>query len=97
MATESVATLPASTIDLGRKLFGEHPEDVIAPIQTGMQRLYQLGSLFGAIKAAVTAGGAELARIELLAELGQEVAFDSANFLDCRHEELETALKVAQV
>ena len=96
MATESVATLPASTIEMGQRLFGESPNDVVAAIDTGMQRLYQLGSLFNAIKDAVTPDMKNGMRIELLAELGRDVAEDSANYLDLRREQLETALQAAK-
>ncbi|MFT4197516.1 MAG: hypothetical protein QM601_06330 [Pseudoxanthomonas sp.] len=93
MAIKSVATLaPApSLVDAARNLFGEYPLDVIAVIEHGSERFFQLASLFEAIAASADKYG----RVRHLAELGGSVANDAGNFLDERREEYTDAVKKA--
>lgn len=78
MATESVA----KAIEIGRSLFGEHPADVIATVQTGSEKLTQLATLLQAIERQAGAGS----EITQLAKLGSYVASDAANWLDSQQE-----------
>ena len=85
MASESVA----KGIDLSREMLGEHPEDVIAIVQAGAERLAQMAILFRAIEKKAD----PVSEIKQLASLGSYVADDTANFMDDRHEHFTAALK----
>ncbi len=71
-------------------MFGEHPEDVVAMVNTGAETLAQLGDLFRSI--ALEAG--EHTAAKRLAKLGSYMADDFANLLDQQQESLGGALKL---
>lgn len=84
MASASVA----KAIEQGREMFGEHPDDVIAMVETGSDVLSQLACLFTAIKKEAEGNP----QIKWLAILGESVAEDRADLLDQQREKLKDAL-----
>lgn len=91
------AVLLAPTfIDACRSSFGNHPEDVIAPINSAAETLMQLSEIFKTIsnEALCECNGY---RIKRLAEAGAYLAVEIGNFADCEHESMRNALVAAGV
>lgn len=91
MATESVTTINSAAIDASRKLFDEHPDDVVATVKFGSEKLYELSGLFEAIGKS-----SEDTMIQRLSAIGAYVADDAANFMDVRQEQYGNALSASQ-
>lgn len=71
--------------DACEKLFGDHPEDVIEPINSAEDALGQLMEIFHTIINEAS-GNIECLRIKRLAEVGAYLAFDFANYTGSRYE-----------
>lgn len=83
-------------IELCEELFGEHPEDVISPINGAHDTLIWLEEIFKTISSeALIAGNGY--RIKRLAEAGAHLAFDMANSVGCHHETMIDRLRNAGV
>lgn len=82
-----MAATAADPIEAAKKLFGEHPEDVISHIRTAADALGWLEEIFITI-ARESMSQNNGVRLRKLAELGAYLAFDMANLTDCRHEEM---------
>ena len=84
------------SVEACRSLFGEHPEDVIAPINSASDTLYWLEEIFKTIsREALNERNGY--RIKHLAEAGAYLAFDIANFAGCQHETMIERLRTAGV
>lgn len=84
------------SIEAIRTMFGEHPEDVINPINCASDTLYSLEELFNTIKhEALKEHNGN--RIKRLAEIGAYVAQDMANFTDSEYENMIGRLRNAGV
>jgi hypothetical protein len=83
-------------VEACRNLFGEHPEDVISPINSAAEALSWLEELFLTIarEALVERNGC---RIKYLAEMGAYLASDIGNYAGCRHETMIDRLRNAGV
>jgi hypothetical protein len=94
----SGANAPAMpSIEAVRAFFGEHPENVINHIETGRDFLGYLGTLFGVIaRLSESDKPTEITEISRLAKLGQYVAGDISNLLDCAFEEKSSRIKAAE-
>ncbi len=79
-------------IDPVKNLFGQHPLDVISPINSASESLLQLAELFKTIskEALIERNGY---RIKRLAEAGAHIADDMSNYTDCVHESLVNNLR----
>lgn len=99
MAKKSVATRVtpnASGIAACRELFGDHPEDVISPIESAAETLVWLAEILSIISreaASIREPGA--LSIKKLADAARYIANDMGNYSDCRHEELLGHLRSA--
>ncbi|MHB1359467.1 MAG: hypothetical protein ACYCWC_07780 [Rhodocyclaceae bacterium] len=78
---------PTSTtsVDACRRLFGEHPEDVIAPINCAADALAWLEEILKTISRDTLVAGNGY-RIKLLADAGAYLALEIGNFAGCQHE-----------
>lgn len=81
-------------IEVCRVIFGEHPEDVIYPIEYASEVFGQLESIFSSIGDAALDPN-KIGRIKGLAEAGRYIAADIAEYANIRHEEM--ASKMSQV
>jgi hypothetical protein len=79
-----------------RSLFGEHPEDVIAPLGYAGEALGWLEELFKTIATDALAERNSY-RIKQLADLGAYVASESSNFASCQHESMCEKLAAAGI
>lgn len=86
----------STDVEACRSLFGEHPEDVIAPINSASDTLYWLEEIFKTISRDALDASAGY-RIKHLAEAGAYLAFDIANFAGCQHETMIERLRTAGV
>ena len=100
MATKKVpdpqaqANTPAAVVDAFRDVFGEHPEDVIGPIEWGANTLLQVAEILSVIAQTARDGGQrDLSRIRRLAEAGKHLADDMGDTMDCRHSDFVAALR----
>ena len=95
--TQAPANTPASLAAV-HEVFGKHAEDVIDPIEWGVDTLLQLAEVLSII--AETAKNGEAAsgfrRILHLAEAGRYLADDMANTMDCEHEDMRDRLLIAR-
>lgn len=83
----STATTPEQLahqphIEACRNLFGEHPEDVISPINSASDTLLQLVEIFNTISSEALKERNGY-RIKYLAEAGSHLAHDMGNYTDC--------------
>ena len=90
------STDPKVTIETCHKLFGEHPEDVIAPINGASDALLWLAEILKTISSEAL-DGCNGIRIKYLAEAGAHLAADIANNLDCQYEAMREHLRAAGV
>lgn len=89
-------TTPTADIEFCKRLFDNHPEDVIAPLGYAGEALGWLEELFRTI-AAEALKERNGYRIKHLAELGAHVACDSGGFAGSQHETLKEALIAAGI
>lgn len=68
-----------------RTIFGESPEDVIAPIKSAADTLWWLNEIFVTIKNEAGDPRNSM-RVRNLAEAGAYLALDVANYAGCQHE-----------
>ena len=94
--SKTMAHAKNPSVEACRSLFGEHPEDVIAPINSASDTLYWLEEIFKTISREALDARAGY-RIKHLAEAGAYLAFDIANFTDCQHETMIDRLRNAGV
>ncbi len=84
----------APAVESCRALFGDHPEDVISPINAAAETLIQLEEIFKTIsKEALQERNGY--RIKRLADAGAYIALDMGNYADCRHEDMTSRLRTA--
>lgn len=81
--------------EAAREIFGEHPEDVISPMDTAAETLGWLEEIFRVIKEEADAGKANSERVRRLAEAGAYLASDISNYVDGRYETIRNHLRVA--
>lgn len=86
----------AKPVEACRNLFGEHPVDVISPINTAADAISWLEELFRTIskEALVESSGY---RIKSLAEAGAYIASEIGNYAEHRHETMNDRLRAAGV
>lgn len=77
-------------VDTCRSLFGAHPDDVIQPMEWGIDALTEVS----AILAVITQESAE-SYISVLARAAKKLADDMANTMDCRREDFASHLRRA--
>lgn len=94
--TTTTAPDAITAIEVSRAVFGEHPEDVISPLDTASDALFWLNELFGVIQEEADSNTPRTYRIKRLADMGMYVANDIGNYVDCRHEEFRNAIKACQ-
>lgn len=83
-------------VDACRNLFGEHPEDVISPINSAAEALFWLEELFLTI-AREALDERNGYRIKHLAEMGAYLASDVGNYAGYQHETMIDRLRNAGV
>jgi hypothetical protein len=85
-----------NAFDAVHSVFGRHPEDVISPLETSVKVFGWLEALTGLIKEESRKERPNIFRIEELADISSYLTEDFANYIDCCHEEMKTALQVAK-
>lgn len=85
-----------TAIETARAVFGEHPDDVISPLNTASEALFWLEELFGVIQEEAERENPRTCRIKRLADMGKYLAFDMGNYVDCRHGEFKEAIQASQ-
>lgn len=88
----SVAPDAITAIEVSRAVFGEHPDDVISPLNTASEALFWLEELFGVIQEEADKNEPRLYRIKRLADMGKYLAFDMGNYVDGRHGDFRDAI-----
>lgn len=83
-------------IEVCRNLFGEHPEDVISPINCASDTLLQLVEIFNTISSEALKERNGY-RIKYLAEAGSHLAHDMGNYTDCVYGTMIDRLREAGV
>lgn len=70
-----------------KAIFGEHPNDVISPLNKAANALFQLAEIFKTIEneALIERNGR---RLKYLAATGAYIANDIGNYIDCVHESM---------
>lgn len=86
----------SASVEICRDLFGEHPEDVIAPIHCTADALMWLETIFQAIARDALKKGPGY-RIKYLAEAGAYIANDMGNYAEHFHETVIQRLRDAGV
>lgn len=89
-----------AAIEECRKLFGEHPVDVIAPMGWAVDALLQVGAILSVIVKDADPRQTERcaqSRIRSLAKAAKYIADDMANTVDCRHGDFIYSLKQSGV
>ena len=89
---KSIRASAQSQFQSVRTIFGNPPEDVITPIGTGSDTLWQMESIFFAIEVLREKGGCET-HIKQLLRLGKYVSCDMANCLNLEYETMRDSLK----
>ena len=84
----------ATPIETAKAVFGESPKDVLFLIETAKDTLSWLGAVLHAIEVLHERGGGEI-HIKHLADMGQYVADDIGNTIDCEHEKMAAAVEAA--
>ena len=94
------ASAPSSLSPIGaaKAVFGKHPEEVISLVKTGMDTLNWLGALFNVIQLLKNhpSNHPSSYQIKYLVAMGDYIASDLSNFLDCEHEQMADCLKAAK-
>lgn len=90
-ATTPSQSSRAAAIDACRALFGEHPEDVIAPIKCAADALWWLDEIFKTLSREELHERNSI-RIKHLSECGSYLANEFANFAGCQHEAIQTRI-----
>lgn len=90
MATKNSTLLTEASC----QLFGEHPEDVISPIDSAAEALGWLEEIFNVIKQKAESDEPNYS-IKRLAEAGAYIASDIGNYVDSRHEEMRDRISAA--
>jgi len=80
-----------------RNLFGEHPEDVISPINSAATALSWVEEILRTIQQEAKAGRANGLRVERLAEAGAYLAQDMGNYAGHAYETMINRLCAAGV
>lgn len=89
-------TAKISSVEIVKKLFGDHPEDVISPIKSASDALGWLEELFKTIeKEALEERNGY--RIKELAAMGAYLALDVGNYSSHMHETYIYRLQAAEV
>ena len=84
------------SVEACRSLFGEHPEDVISPINSAAEALMWLEEILRTIiREALDEHNGY--RIKRLAEAGAYLALDMGNYAECQHETMIDRLRTAGV
>lgn len=94
--SSSVAPDAIAAIEVSRAVFGEHPDDVISPLNTASEALFWLEELFGVIQEEAEKDNPRTYRIKLLADMGKYVALDMGNYVDCRHRDFRDAIQACE-
>jgi hypothetical protein len=94
--TTTTAPDALTVIEVSRAVFGEHPDDVISPLNTASEALFWLEELFGVIHEEAEKDNSRTYRIKRLADLGKYLAGDMGNYVDGRHGEFKEAIQASQ-
>lgn len=92
MAKSDVSSI--TNVEAFRRLFGEHPEDVISTIKSASDAMSWLEQLFKTIEREALDEHNGY-RIKHLAEMGAYIACDMGNYADSEHEKLLYTLKAS--
>lgn len=85
-----------NAFDAVHSVFGQHPDDVISPLETSVEVFGWLEGLTGVIKEESNKDHPNLFRIRELANIAAYLTQYFANYVDCCHEDMKTALQVAK-
>ncbi len=80
-----------------KALFGSHPEDVIQPIKTAADVLGWLEEIFQTLTQEAKAERMNSVRMNRAIDVGLYLASDFGNHMDCEHERMLEALRLAGV
>lgn len=95
--TEQNTQVASESTEIVKNLFGDHPEDVIGPIQSAAEALSWLEEIFRTIVAEVRIDSPSGYRIKRLAEAGAYLALDMGDYVSHSHETYLDRLKDAGV
>lgn len=91
MATKNFTLLTEASC----QLFGEHPEDVISPIDSAAEALGWLEEIFSVIKQRAEAGQATLSQVKRLADAGAYIANNMGGYVESRYRDMSERLEIA--
>lgn len=91
MATKNFTLLKEASC----QLFGEHPEDVISPIDSAAEALGWLEEIFNVIKQRAEAGQATLSQVKRLADAGAYIANNMGGYVESRYRDMSDRIEMA--
>lgn len=77
------------------QLFGEHPEDVISPIDSAAEAISWLEEIFSVIKQQDESGQASLLQVKRLADAGAYIAINMGGYVESRYRDMSERLEMA--
>ena len=91
MATKNSTLLTEASC----QLFGEHPEDVISPIDSAAEALSWLEEIFSVIKQQAESGQASLLQVKRLADAGAYIANNIGGYVEARYRDMSDRIEMA--
>lgn len=91
MATKNFTLLKEASC----QLFGEHPEDVISPIDSAAEALGWLEEIFNVIKQKAEYDQSSLSQVKRLADAGAYIANNIGGYVEARYRDMSDRIEMA--